>query len=130
MTAFYGKRDRKIIPRWRAASRVIVLPEGKPLSARLSEFKWSDGILQKLGSEWNESRRAFVGCELVGAAYTLKAWDFGPAKDAAKFLCDNRELVPHTAFRLAKDFLTAHREGTSPQLDPSSLERRAVYERI
>ena len=74
MTSYYGKRDRRVIPRWRMANAAIATPEGQPINAKLPQFEWSNALLAKLAQEWVEKRKVFVASELVGAAFTLRVW--------------------------------------------------------
>src|SRR5690348_16586363 len=105
MTAFYGKRDRKVIPRWRSSKQSAATPEARPLGSHLPAVSQAGDLLDSLTADWRSTPGIFVASDLIGAAFTVSKLDLPAAQEAARFLVKAGAKAPDAARRLAKEFL-------------------------
>lgn len=125
MTAFFGKRDRKVIPRWRSTTRMAATAEAVPLKTHLPAVSQAAGLLDSLTRDWQEKREIFVASDLVGAAFTLSRPDLAAVQDAAKFLIASGSKVPSSALSLAKEIVGAREK---PEAAPFELPAPPVVD--
>ncbi len=99
MTAYAGKRDRRVIPRWRSTRALRGASEGVPIDAKLPAVELSTDILDRLRHDWESHKAIYIASDLIGAAFTLNRPQ--RAIDAAEFLLRKGAVVPRPTRELA-----------------------------
>jgi tetratricopeptide (TPR) repeat protein len=130
MTAYYGKRERRVIPRWRSSRATLSTPESVPLDAKLPSVTWSRDLLDKLTYEWRDNKKLFVATDLLGVAYTLREKAHPQALEAARFILKQGHHAPSVAVQIAQEYLEDFK-AKQQESDADVVQRpREVIERI